>query len=116
MALHLCASAGQKNGIGALRKCKSDASDASDASYIQSQCVGGDDDDDDDDECVWGVCGGYSSCSKLWPYLEGGRAGKKMTSMQEVNRSRVISYGNFNILCSGGNCIIHSYHEEVVIQ
>ena len=32
MALHLCASAGQKNGIGALRKCKSDASDASDAS------------------------------------------------------------------------------------
>ena len=44
MALHLCASAGQKTGFGALRKCKSDASDesdASDASYIQSQCVGG---------------------------------------------------------------------------
>ena len=41
MALHLCASAGQKTGFGALRKCESDASDASDASYIQSQCVGG---------------------------------------------------------------------------
>ena len=41
VALHLCASAGQKTGFGALRKCKSDASDASDASYIQSQCVCG---------------------------------------------------------------------------
>ena len=38
MALHLCASAGKKAGFGALRKCKSDASDAShapDASYIE---------------------------------------------------------------------------------
>ena len=33
MALHLCASVGKKTGFGALRKCKSDASDASDASY-----------------------------------------------------------------------------------
>ena len=40
MALHLCASAGQKTGFGALRKCASDASDASDA-YIQSQRVCG---------------------------------------------------------------------------
>ena len=31
VAIHLCASAGQKTGLGALRKYKSDASDAPDA-------------------------------------------------------------------------------------
>ena len=44
VALHLCASAGQKTGFGAQMKCKSDASDepdVSDASYIQRQCVWG---------------------------------------------------------------------------
>ena len=51
VAQHLCASAGKKTGFRALRKCKSDASDASDASYIQSQCVCGG---------VWG--GGVIRC------------------------------------------------------
>ena len=41
MALLLCASAGKKTGLGAHRKCTSDAPDAIRWSYIQSQCVWG---------------------------------------------------------------------------
>ena len=42
MALHLCASAGQKTGFGALRKCKSDDDD--------DDGDGDDGDDDGDDD------------------------------------------------------------------